>query len=218
MRIVKTVFDGFDYPHGGYDAFSATWGDLNIFSYDHLGYNDEGNELSNTPSTIFRQMACGACSVHSDITDYNPRLFETTPPVGNVCNGLRDFHFLVGRFNAGSVCFIETPEAHRPSSMLERIVNTTVSKAANGNQVFVSTQNYLFLKLFQLRAAEYRRLPAYSLSVVYVDMYERENGRASVVVRDHLSDDNPVLTPYDELLDRVYSETTGTYEASEVQK
>lgn len=63
---------------------------------------------------------------------------------------------------------------------------------------------------------EYRSLPSYSLSVVYVDMYEREsngyerpNYRASVVVRDHLSDDNPVLTPYAELLDRVYSETTG---------
>lgn len=218
MRVTKTIFDGYDYPRGGYDAFSATWGDLNIFSYDHLGHNDEGNELSNTPSTIFRQMACGACSVHSGITDYNPRLFETTPPVGDVSNELRDFCFLVGRFNKGSVCFIETPEAHRPSSMLERVVNTIVSKAADRNQVFVSTQNYLFLKLLQLRAAEYRRLPAYSLSVVYVDMYGRENGRASVVVRDHLSDDNPVLTPYDELLDRVYSETTGTYEASEVQK
>ena len=218
MRIVKTVSDGYDYPHGGYDAFSATWGDLNIFSYDHLGYNDEGNELSNTPSTIFRQMSCGACSVHSDITDYNPRLFETTPPVGNVINGLRDFDFLVGRFNKGSVRFIETPEAHRPSSLLESIADIVVLKASSGNQVFVSTQNYLFLKLLQLRAAKYRRLPAYSLSVVYVDMYGRENGRASVVVRDHLSDDNPVLTPYDELLDRVYSETTGTYEASEVQK
>jgi hypothetical protein len=40
-------------------------------------------------------------------------------------------------------------------------------------------------------------------------MYARENGRASVVVRDLLSDDNPVLTPYAELLDRVYSEMTG---------
>jgi hypothetical protein len=218
MRIVKTVFDGFDYPRGGYDAFSATWGDLNIFSYDHLGYNDGGNELCNTPSAIFHQIACGACSVHSDITDYNPRLFETTPPVGNVINGLRDFSYLIGRSNAGSVCFIDTPEAHRPSPLLERIADTIVSKASNGSQVFVSTQNYLFLKLLQLRAAECRRLPSCPLSVVYVDMYERENGRASVVVRDHLSDDNPVLTPYEELLDRVYSEMTGTDEAREVKK
>lgn len=218
MRIVKTVFDGYDYPRGGYDAFSATWGDLNIFSFNHLGYDDVGKEFCNTPSAISPQMACGACSVHSDITDYNPRLFRTTPPVGNVSNGLRDFDFLVGRFDAGSVCFIETPEAHRPSSLLERVVATIVSKAADRNQIFISTQNYLFLKLLQLRAAECRRLPSCPLSVVYVDMYERENGRASVVVRDHLSDDNPVLTPYAELLDRVYSEITGTDEASEVEK
>jgi hypothetical protein len=218
MRIVKTIFDGYDYPHGGYYDFSATWGDLNIFSYDHLGYNADGNELCNTPSAIFHQMACGAYSVHSDVTDYNPRLFETTPPVGNVSNGLLDFSYLIGRFNAGSVCFIETPEAHRPSSLLERIADTIVSKASNGSQVFVSTQDYLFLKLLQLRAAECRRLPACSFSVVYVDMYERENGRSSVVVRDHLSDDNPVLTPYAELLDRVYSEMTGTDEVREVKK
>lgn len=218
MRIVKTVFDGYDYPRGGYDAFSATWGDLNIFSFNHLGYDDEERSLCNTPAVIFRQMNEGANSVHSDITDYNPELFEATPPTGDVSRGLRDFEVMVGKFNKGSVCFIETPEAHRSSSMLERIANITVSKAADRNQVFVSTQNYLFLKLLQLRVDEYRRLPSYSLSVVYVDMYERENGRSSVVVRDHLSDDNPVLTPYEELLDRVYSEMTGTYEASEVKK
>lgn len=218
MRIVKTIFDGYDYPHGGYDAFSATWGDLNIFSFNHLGHDAEGKELCRTPAVIFRQMNGGAYSVHSNIADYNPLFFKAMKPTGDVNRSLRDFEVMVGEFDKGSVCFIETPEAHRPSSLLERIANTVVSNASNGRQIFISTQNYLFLKLLQLRADEYRRLPAYSLSVVYVDMYERENGRASVVVRDHLSNDNPVLTPYDELLDRVYSEMTGTYETREVKK
>ncbi len=216
MRIVKTVFDGYDSYRGGHDAFSATWGDLNIFSFNHLGHNDEGKELYRTPAVIFRQMNDGSDSAHSDIIDYNPRFFKATKPTGDVSRCLRDFYTMVGDFQKGSVCFIETPEAHRPSSLLERVANTIVSKASNGIQVFVSTQNYLFLKLLQLRVDEYRRLPSYSLSVVYVDMYEREsngyerpNYRASVVVRDHLSDDNPVLTPYAELLDRVYFETTG---------
>lgn len=216
MRIVKTVFDGCDYPRGGYDAFSATWGDLNIFSFNHLEYDADGQSLCRTPAVIFSQMNGGANLVHSDIIDYNPRFFKATEPTGDVSRVLHDFYIMVGKFNRGSVCFIETPEAHRPASLLERIADTIVSKASNGIQVFVSTQNYLFLKLLQLRVDEYRRLPSYSLSVVYVDMYEREsngyerpNYRASVVVRDHLSDDNPVLTPYAELLDRVYSEITG---------
>lgn len=225
MRIVKTVSDGYDYPRGGYDAFSATWGDLNIFSFDHVGHDADCEELYRTPAGIFRQMNDGADSVHSDIIDYNPTLFKKTYPVSDVCRCLRDFYNMVGDFQKGSVCFIETPESHRPSSLLKRVVDTIVSKAANGNQIFVSTQDYYFLKLLQLRVDEYRRLPSYSLSVVYVDMYERKsnaferpNDRALVVVRDHLSDDNPVLTPYAELLDRVYSEITGTDEASEVKK
>lgn len=225
MRIVKTVFDGYDYPRGGYDAFSATWGDLNIFSFNHVEYDADGEELNRTPSAIFHQMACGANSVHSDITDYNPRLFKSIRPTGDVSRILRDFYDMVREFNKGSVCFIVTPETGRPSSLLERVADTVVSKASNGNQIFVSTQSYLFLKLLQLRAAECRRLSSCPLSVVYVDMYERKsdafkrpNYRASVVVRDHLSDDNPVLTPCAELLDRVYSAITGTEGASEVKK
>ena len=225
MRIIKTIFDGFDHPRGGYDAFSATWGDLNIFSFNHLGHDDECKELCTTPAVIFRQMNGGANSVHSDITDYNPQFFKATKPTNDVSRTLRDFYFMVGDFDRGSVCFIETPEVHRPSSLLKTVADTIVLRASTGTQIFVSTQNYWFLKMLQLNAAEYRRLLPSSLAVVYVDMYERKsnaferpNDRALVVVRDHLSDDNPVLTPYAELLDRVYSEITGTDEASEVKK
>lgn len=128
--------------------------------------------------------------------------------MGLVSEGYRKLATIVylilnGGLNSKSVLFWDEPETNMNPKMIQPLVESVITLAKLGVQVFITTHDYFLQQYFNLYMA-YPQLNKQKLDIRFYSLFKEENGNVSIESAKTASDlsHNTIMEEFDAIYDR----------------
>ena len=193
MRFTETFFSSDHWC----DAYHVEYGEVNVVSCDRFDLAQKF-VLALTGEDVKAQTTA---------IDYRPRSVLTVDSRCDVFNMYATNKGELEKFRANlagtGVVLLSFPENWTPFDKIDELVEFVRDSTEAGIQTFVFTKSYLFLKTFDLIEKPRRPL------IHFIGLRQTKPGKIAIDVGKRVDDHcNTIMTAYDALLDRVYSEMT----------